>query len=230
MSHADFCFKIPDVIENDRLKLVPFDVEKHARLMCDIEPASFNYLSIGPFSSPDDFVSQFWTPLRQGLAGSFTTFAILDTTRAPGDAQFAGMSSYMNASAANLSVEIGFIVIRPEFRRSHVTTNMVGLLAKYALDTPEQGGLGVRRLEWKCSAENGPSQSVAKRMGYTYEATLRWAAAVPQSKAIGSNGKQIRKGDPLPEKLSRDTVILSISWEDWENGVREKVAEQVGRR
>ena len=192
----------------------------------------FNYLSCGPFVDETDFEQGFWNSVVVANKGALTPFAIFDRTRSEEEdaSSFAGMASYMNASAVNLCVEIGYIVILPEFQRTHVTTNMVGLLAQYALDTPEKGGLGIRRLVWQCSAANGPSQTTAKRMGFQYEGTLRWHWKWPAHKVIGSNGKSLRKGDPLPESLGRDTVILSITFEEWESGTKEMVEEKVARK
>ncbi|KAF8920586.1 acyl-CoA N-acyltransferase [Mucidula mucida] len=232
MSHSGFCFRVPDVLESDKVKLVPFNINKHATYMC-VTPASvFNYLPTGPYETADDFVATFWESIAIPNKGAFTTFAIFDKTRSEfEDAKsFAGMASYMNASAIDLCVEIGFIVILPAFQRTHVTTHMVGLLGQYALNVPEDGGLALRRLVWQCSSTNAPSVAAAKRMGFQYEGTLRWARVLKADKGPGGNGREVREGDPKKEQPGRDTTILSICFDDWETGKKEFFKEMMARK
>ncbi|KAJ3726280.1 acyl-CoA N-acyltransferase [Lentinula raphanica] len=224
----DFCFPIPDVLENDRIKLVPFIPAQHAKALKDgFNERTWNYLSYGPFMSVEQFVEEFW---EKGMRPnpSSTTFTILDKTR-PGEPVVAGMASYINSSDIDACTEIGFVVILPQFQQTHVTSNMVGLLMHYALDLPEQGGLGLRRVQWVCNAKNAPSLKVAERMGFRFEGVLRWARVLPPSKAIGYKAAPERKGDPRAGKGGRDSAFSACCWDDWEGGIREWVDQVMAR-
>lgn len=70
-------------------------------------------------------------------------FAVIDKTRPPSpedEGELAGTISYINTSKVNLSSEIGVVIILPEYQRTHVTTNAVGLLLQYAFAPPVEGG------------------------------------------------------------------------------------------
>ncbi|KAJ3994880.1 acyl-CoA N-acyltransferase [Lentinula boryana] len=228
----NFCFPIPVVLENDKVKLVPFIPSKHAKaLVKGFDENTWSYLSYGPFTSVEQFVEDFW---EKGMRANpaTTSFTIMDKAgplEANGEPPIAGIVSYINSSDWDACTEIGFVVILPQFQRTHVTSNMVGLLMHYALDLPEQGGLGLRRLQWVCNAKNAPSLKVAERMGFRFEGVLRWSRVLPPSKSIGYKAAPERKGDPRAGKGGRDSAYSSCCWDDWEGGVRDWV-DKVMRR
>ncbi|KAJ4488222.1 acyl-CoA N-acyltransferase [Lentinula aciculospora] len=229
---TNFCFPIPDVQENDRVKLVPFIPSKHAKdLVEGFGQNTWNYLSYGPFASVEQFVEEFWEKgMRTNPAT--TSFTILDKASPltiNGEITIAGIVSYINSSDQDACTEIGFVIILPQFQRTHVTSNMVGLLMHYALDLPEEGGLGLRRLQWVCNTKNAASLKVAERMGFLFEGVLRWARVLPPSKAIGYKPAPERKGDPRAGKGGRDSAFSSCCWDDWEGGVRDQVDKVMAR-
>ncbi|KAF8206479.1 acyl-CoA N-acyltransferase [Mycena galopus ATCC 62051] len=134
---------------------------------------------------------------------------------------FAGVIALLHTSASNLATEIGAVICFPEFQRTFVTTNAVGILMRYCLDLPEQGGLGFRRVEWFAHTANVASVKAAQRMGMTLEGTLRWAKVLPK----GKEGNEAGPG--RGEGLGRDSALLAVCWDDWENGVKEHVAKQI---
>lgn len=169
-------------------------------------------------------------------------YAILNKTRShptvndgtdapPSSADFAGTIGYLHGSPTNLSIEVGFIIVLPPFQRTHVTTNAVGLLLRYALDLPTASppGLGLRRVQWQASERNQASIRVAERMGFKREARLRWDRVFIGGRGKVGNGEDIREGDPKPGTLGRHTVLLAICWDDWENGWREQVTRLMDR-
>lgn len=155
-------------------------------------------------------------------------YAVIDKTHPPSpedeSGALAGVIAYLNSSAPNLSTEIGFIVILPPFQRTHVTSNAIGLLLQYALEPGSTGGLGLRRMQWQCSTMNAASQRTAERMGFRFEGILRWDRVYAQGRTMGKEGH----GRDLPpgantDDLGRDTVMYSLCWDDWEQGMREAV-------
>jgi RimJ/RimL family protein N-acetyltransferase len=125
--------------------------------------------------------------------------------------------------------EIGAVIIVKSAQRSHVTSNAAGLLMHYALNLPSDPtfpGLGLRRVVWSCHAENEPSLRTAQRLGFRREGTLRWYRVGAEGR---SGGMPTRAGDPVPRN-GRHDVFLSMCWDDWEEGGRAIVDEQMARR
>ncbi|KAK0202231.1 acyl-CoA N-acyltransferase [Desarmillaria ectypa] len=230
MSATNFCFPLPLVLENERVKLVPFDISVHPKLHVDTAlPTSFyDFLPIGPFTNEQELITSFWEKRIKNGAGE-TAFAVYDKSKH--EHAYAGIITYINSSVEDLVTEIGFVMILPAFQRTHVTSNAVGILMNYALNLPEDGGLGLRRVVWTASASNAPSVGAAKRMGFQMEGVMRWARVWPEIKVRGSGGIRVRKGDPRAEEFAygRNVAVLSVCWDDWEAGAKEKVNAVMAR-
>ncbi|KAH7925793.1 acyl-CoA N-acyltransferase [Leucogyrophana mollusca] len=220
---VNFCFPIRE-LENERVKLTPFVPSVHAEpfhLGSAPHQELWQFLPFGPFSDTTSLLKE----LIEGRIQpdpAIVLFAIIDKTRPPSESPLAGVLGYLNTSQANLSTEIGFVIVLPPFQRTHVTTNAVGLLMLYALDLPSQGGLGLRRLQWQANVLNTKSVRTAERMGFKREGTLRWERVLPGGRGKMHNGIPLREGDPRPGTLGRDTAMLALCWDDWETE-REKV-------
>ncbi|KAF8868553.1 acyl-CoA N-acyltransferase [Infundibulicybe gibba] len=220
----NFCFSIPVTLENDRLQLVPF--YKNTLLYPDL----LQYLPCGPFESIEDLTTGFLETFN-GSDPAHILFAIHDKTR-PSTAyrathEFAGIVGMINSSAEHLQTEIGYIVILPPFHRTHVASNVVGLLLHFCLDPPTLGGLGLRRVVWQANSLNAPSIRAAERMGFRYEGTLRWARVVPPGTGKIGISRVGRDGE---ERIARHIAILGLCWEEWElEGVREIVDKIMAR-
>jgi RimJ/RimL family protein N-acetyltransferase len=154
-------------------------------------------------------------------------FAVYDKTgvAATGDPEgvLAGIMGYTNTSAPNLSTEIAWVLTSPRFQRTHVTSHAIGLLLHYALDLPSDGGLGLRRVEWRTSTLNEGSLRAAERMGFKRDGHFRWAMVLPQSAGKTGNGRPRRAGDPREDNAGRDTVSLAVCWDEWEDSVKDQV-------
>jgi len=79
-----------------------------------------------------------------------------------------GWLTLMDIQPKHASIEIGNIWFGPRLQRTRAATEAMFLLLRLAADD-----LGYRRLVWKCNALNAPSIRAAKRLGFTYEGTLR---------------------------------------------------------
>ena len=190
-------------------------------------PELYTHTTIGPFSSAqellDDFVSS-----RLKDPNSFL-FAIIDKTRNPSvpgiDGALAGVLGYCHSEPMNLTTEIGFIYILPPFQRAKIASTAVALMLQYALEPPERGGLGLRRVQWQANSRNTASRRMAERMGFRFEGFLRWQRIFHQGKRRGKcgNGKDLPENNSDGEDLGRDTVILAICWDDWQQGSRDHV-------
>ncbi|KAK4202608.1 putative acetyltransferase [Triangularia verruculosa] len=232
----NFCFPIR-TLSNDRVKLVPLSVEKHASSLVNqliAHPELYAHMPLGPYTSTSDFVSSYLEKTSFPNPGYFT-FAVIDLTRpaSPEDSEgeLAGMMSFMDTSTVHLSTEIGFVVVLPQYQRTHVTTNAVGLMLQYALDGPDRGGIGLRRVQWKTSSMNPASARAAERLGFRHEGVLRWHMVFRGGEEKGKvgNGRGLPPGGEKGD-LGRDTVMMGLCWDDWEGGARKKVEGLMARR
>uniref|UniRef100_A0A8H7XQV0 N-acetyltransferase domain-containing protein n=1 Tax=Psilocybe cubensis TaxID=181762 RepID=A0A8H7XQV0_PSICU len=236
----NFCLPIPEVLENDRVRLTPFIPRLHAESLFEklsAHPEIFRYLPFGPYSSIDEFLTNL-VENRIRKDPEDVLFAIFDKTKpsqtlngsknAPG--ALAGVIGFLNTSAPNLATEIGFVMILPQFQRTHVTSNAIGLLLNFTLNPPSTTYpevLGLRRVVWKANSANKASIRAAERMGFTVEGILRWDRVLPIDRE--GNGLKVRETDPKRDHQGRDTVVLSLCWDNWEAGVKEHVQKVMNR-
>ena len=160
-----------------------------------------------------------------------TLYAIIDKTRLQGEepeircdpspSSFAGSIGLLNASPKNRSVEIGHILILPPFQRTHVAVNATGLLLAYGLDRPDEGGLGLRRVQWQAHAANARSIGSAQGIGFKLEGYMRWQRVLE----AGKEGGEREEDGHGP---GRSSAMLAICWDDWELGrLKEAVQERM---
>ncbi|TBU24630.1 hypothetical protein BD311DRAFT_741700 [Dichomitus squalens] len=159
--------------------------------------------------------------LFDNAAGSFLLLAILDKA-SPGE-PLAGITGFLDADPANLSVEVGVLVYLLAFQRRGLTSAAVALLLQYCLDVPRNGGLGLRLVTYASHIANAASVGFARRMGFVFEGVARWEKMLVEGKP--GNGKSVagREGDPRAGMGGRDTAWSSLCWDDWEGGRREAV-------
>ncbi|KIY49605.1 acyl-CoA N-acyltransferase [Fistulina hepatica ATCC 64428] len=221
---VNFCFPVPEKLENQRILLKPFDLVEHSAMWLNASlpfPEIYHGLSFGPFSS----IAQQEKLLQQAIAADKARqlFVVFDKTRE--GTPIAGILGYLNSSTDNLLTEIGFVIILPPFHHTHVASNAVGLLMHYALDNVDDGGLGLRRLEWRANSLNHASVGLAKKMGFRLDAILRWDRVIPDRDNKLGNGRDAdleRRPANAPGHgtIGRDTALLSVCWDEWEDTVR----------
>ncbi|MCS6892425.1 MAG: GNAT family protein [Rhodovarius sp.] len=132
----------------------------------DPEGASFAYLAYGPFPTLEamrGFVA--------GFAATHDPMAWAIRPHRTGTAD--GWLTLMQIEPAHAHIELGNIWFSPRLQKTRAATEAMYLLMRHAMED-----LGYRRLTWKCNALNAPSIRAARRLGFTYEGTLRDVAVV----------------------------------------------------
>jgi RimJ/RimL family protein N-acetyltransferase len=214
----------------------PCQASKHAAKLFEglsSNPELFCHMPSGPYTSVEHYVTEFLEGTSLPDPG-WATLAVIDKTRPASaedpEGELAGTMSYMRSSAKTLCTEIGFVVVLPKFQRTHVATNAVGLMMQYALSSPAEGGLGLRRVQWRAHSLNAGSIKVAERMGFAKEGITRWDVLFSKGRLNGKvgNGKPLPPGSD-PDDLWRDSITLSHCWDDWASGGREKVEAAMNR-
>ncbi|KAI0643411.1 acyl-CoA N-acyltransferase [Trametes meyenii] len=232
----DINFSYPlheNTLQNERTKLVPFVPSAHAENYwkhVGSNPELFRYYPY-TFSELSGFLTFLERRLRQNPHDIF--FAVIDKTRPDPTrpdqgGSFAGVVGLFHTNPANLSTEIAYVLVFPEFRGSHVAKDMIGLLLRYTLELPSAPlpGIGFRRVHWSAHPKNAASIGLAQRMGFTKEGTTLWMWVLPD--VLKKEGRPGRIGDAASGKTGRDTVCLSLCWDEWENGARERVQKVLG--
>ncbi|KXG47963.1 Acyl-CoA N-acyltransferase [Penicillium griseofulvum] len=224
---------------NERVKLIPFNPEQHCETFFRLStPEVYTHMPMTSPASAAEFKSLFYSNSTSHIL-SFSNpesfaFAIIDKTRPPSpedpEGELAGTVSFIRTSPVNLCTEIGFIVILPPYQRTHVATNAAGLALQLAFESTENGGLGLRRVHWMASTMNPASSRLAQRMGFEKVGIIPWHMRFVKGKINGKvgNGREPPPGSD-PEDLWRDTVIHTLAWDQWENGMRERAAQAMER-
>jgi RimJ/RimL family protein N-acetyltransferase len=115
----------------------------------------------GPFADRASFARHL---AAQAASRDPAYFAVVDSVTG----KAGGVVSFLREEPQHRVVEIGHIWFGAVLQRTPQATEAVYLLMREAFDA-----LQVRRLEWKCDAENVRSRSAAERFGFTYEGTFR---------------------------------------------------------
>ena len=88
------------------------------------------------------------------------------------DDTLVGGTLYPTVNQRHRTAEIGVFLAAPARGRG-IVTRAVEVMVDHAFDD-----LGIRRVEWRCSALNAPSRAIPQRLGFTLEGTLRQAFQV----------------------------------------------------
>ena len=227
-----------DTLESERVKLTPFIPSLHAQEYAAQVSARPDLHRWFPFelSSLDQILTAIELRVRRNP--SWILFAIIDKARG---GALAGVIGLIKASAEHLSAEIAWLLVFPAFQRTYVTSNAVGIVLQYALELPtppdsdpahgtttRRRGLGFRRVQWTTHTSNKPSYATAIRMGLKDEGIQRWTMVLYEG--MEGNGIPLRDGDPMSPRPGRHSVQLALCVDDWENGGREHVQQQIDRK
>lgn len=220
---------VPPLLETERVQLVPFIPAIHAEIFNDAfakDAAAISKYLPGSWNNITEFLRLVEGVIRRDPTG--TLFAIIDKTKPPTDARVptgrvAGIIGWLYGSTRNRSLEMGPVIVLPEFQRTFVSANAIGLLLQYVLDAPAAGGLGFRRVAWSSNPLNEASITAAEKMGLVKEGVLQWWWVLPP----GKEGYPVDEG--RGEGNGRGSVLLSLCWDRWVSGVRDAVVARMAR-
>lgn len=207
-----------------------WQVETHAPKFHELTEANaqlYSHVNNGPYTSSQQFLEEFIQPLSFDNE-YMLTYAIIDKSLPPSpedpDGQLVGMISYVDADDESYSVEIGFIIVTPEFQNRGIGTRAAALMVKHALDREEDGGLGLCRVEWHCSTMNTASIKTAHKLRFREIGVVEYERILPEAEARGKigNGKA-KPPRNRPSDQWRDLVMFAISWSAWEGEVKPHV-------
>ena len=196
------------------------------------DPDLFRHMPLGQFISTElfssNFIEGFVRPNHQMML-----YTVIDKTQpqtsVDKEGALAGFLSYINMSQIHQTTEIAYVVILPRFQCTHVTSNAVGLLLNFALNTTSEGCLGLRRVQWQTSTTNNTLMRVAEEFGFVKEGVLRWERDFPGGRSKRKQGNGIHSSPGANDgDLIRDSVVFSMCWDDWfVHGKKEQVARRM---
>ncbi len=117
--------------------------------------------------------------------------------------KYAGCTRYYDIQLNNQSLQLGFTWYGSEFQGTGLNKHCKFLLLEYAFET-----MGMERVEFRADNANARSIAAMKSIGCKVEGVLR------------SHGLK-------PDGTRRDSIILSILRDEWENGAKENLLKKL---
>ncbi len=173
------------ILRGRSIRLEPLRPDHAADLWRVATPDVLNYATLLPDA---------WTPgafqryiQRRIEQSSFYDYAmVLQENDQP-----VGLTAYLDARLAHRGLEIGATWIAKPYQGTHVNPEAKYLMLRHAFEH-----LGMLRVQLKCDARNMQSQRALAKLGATREGVLR-------------------KHVILPDGYVRDTVMYSITDDEW---------------
>lgn len=185
-------------LESDHVRLVPFDLDRHAPELRDMAERSGERLATWPFyNPPGDWITPWTKTIRQRTeAGTLLPYAVLLP-----DGRFGGMTAYLNPNSDWRNVEVGMTIYAPEHQGGIVNPACKHLLLSHAFDT------GAIRVYFHVDERNARSRAAVLKLGAREEGILRHNRI-------------------LPDGHLRSTVVFSILADEWPT-VRDRLVRRL---
>lgn len=184
------------VLEDDCVLLRPLETNdcKNLLLFSLNEPELWKY-SLVKVAGEENLKNYIHTALAAREAGSEYPFTVFDKrTR-----EFAGSTRFYDIQVSQKTVQLGYTWYGKKFHGTGLNKHCKYLLLKFAFEQ-----VGMERVEFRADNSNERSIAAMKSIGCVVEGILR-------SSTIKADGKR------------RDSIVLSILKEEWENGVKDRL-------
>lgn len=175
---------------------------------------TFRYTPFPPIHSADQLKEMFYADF--GPASTERIYAVYDKRRPrDSDQDHAGLVGVSAKESKNKTIELGCLLFS-EYHGTSLATNAVGLALLWSLDPPSLGGMGLRRVEWKCHSQNAASRGLAERLGFELEGISRWERLFPEGELSLSVEALEKRNGKKEEIAGRHTAIYSLVWDEWD--------------
>jgi RimJ/RimL family protein N-acetyltransferase len=188
------------VLEDERVMLRPLqetDIEFLLPYALN-EPDTWKY-SHKSAKGEEGMRSYISTALANRAAGKEYPFIVFDKTTG----KYAGSTRFYDIQPDNDTVQLGYTWYGEQYRGTGLNKHCKYLLLQLAFET-----LGMLRVEFRADARNERSIAAMKSIGCVVEGILR------KSMWLEDGGR-------------RDSIVLSILKEEWENGVKENLKKRL---
>jgi RimJ/RimL family protein N-acetyltransferase len=188
------------VLEDEHVLLRPLSVtdDEHLLHYALHEQDTWRYSSHAAFGS--EGLSEYISyALAARAKGNEYPFIVFDKLTG----KYAGCTRFYDIQPLGQSLQLGFTWYGEQFRGTGLNKHCKFLLLQFAFEE-----LGMERVEFRADARNERSIAAMKSIGCTVEGILR-------------------SHFPLREGGRRDSIVLSILKNEWENGVKQRLQERL---
>jgi RimJ/RimL family protein N-acetyltransferase len=159
------------------------------------EPELWNY-SLVKVAGEENFTNYINTALQARKEGKEYPFIVFDKRTQ----EFAGSTRFYDIQVFHKTLQLGYTWYGKKFHGSGLNKHCKYLLLQFAFEE-----IGMERVEFRADNNNQRSIAAMKSIGCVVEGVLR-------SHTLKADG------------MRRDSIVLSILKNEWENGVKERLA------
>lgn len=182
------------VLEDDFVLLRPLETNDFENLLTFAinEPDTWKY-SLTSAGSVDGMRNYIDAALKGKTDGKEYPFIVYDKKTG----QYAGCTRFYDIQSQSETLQLGYTWYGEKFRGTGLNKHCKFLLLQYAFET-----LDMKRVEFRADARNERSIAAMKSLGCTVEGVLR-------------------SHTPLADGTRRDSIVLSILQQEWQQEVKE---------
>lgn len=191
-----FDFSATYALENERVLLRPLETTDYAHLLPFVlqEPTLWQY-SLVPIVGKEGLETYINAALAGRQAHSEYAFVVYDKPTQ----QYAGSTRFYDIHIAHQTLRLGYTWYGKGFQGTGLNKHCKYLLLQFAFER-----LDIQRVEFRADTNNAKSIAAMRGIGCTVEGVLR-------------SHMHIASGQ------RRDSIILSILKDEWENGIKENL-------
>lgn len=173
-------------LEGARLTVAPTVPEDASALRKTVDEHTFrHFVTLQPASLNEEDFAKFVRDLIQNPNACAYTMRVRE------NGEVVGCSSFMDIRAEHRGLEVGLTWIAPRWRGTFVNPEAKYLMLRHAFEA-----LNCVRVQLKCDSRNEHSAAAIKKLGAQFEGRLR-------------------KHGILPDGYIRDTLMFSVTDEEW---------------
>ena len=191
------------LLENDVVRLTPLHADDHKHLLPFAlnEPELWKYSLLSAAGS-EGLKSYIEKALAAREVGIEYPFIVYDKRTN----EYAGSTRFYDIQPGNKTLQLGYTWYGKRFQGSGLNQNCKFLLLQFAFDE-----LQMERVEFRADNRNKKSIAAMKSIGCVREGILR-------SHAVTPTGER------------RDSIVLSILKNEWEEGIKEKLIKKTSSK
>lgn len=188
------------ILQDDCVLLRPLTKNDCGNLLiyAQNEPELWKYSTM-KVAGEENFKNYIDTALAARESGKEYPFVVFDKRTG----EYAGSTRFYDIQPANRSLQLGFTWYGKKFQGTGLNRHCKFLLLQFAFET-----LGMLRVEFRADNSNARSIAAMKSIGCVEEGVLR-------------------QHMPKPDGTRRDSIVLSILQQEWEQGIKERLQKKL---